>query len=596
MSENIYPKISLTNGAIKYLESLKIDLNAKKSLDVDYIFQIEKIIQNSGRIYNCTILDNDSKYSGFLISYEPKDGIPCKGDIIHVSKIIIAVLPSRIAHIYLCQNINIINKGLDLQVEPNKLLNISQQKSMENNADSINKFPPNENNINNSNNDNKHCYWDESKYTLISSLNSFTTYACLYLKCQMKLPRRYFITKATNKEGFFQSYIFMDIKGDEIEAVCFNKMAEYFSDIIFESCVYEIKNPNIEFADNNYNRTRCDYSLVLNEQTRVKPMNDNGKFQSPKLNVIPLNQIKDLGIGKLIDVFAVVIDNKGIQEYITRNEKIVRNQKLLIADDSLGQIILCLWEPFISDEYNFSFGDLILVKNCRIKVYNGKKELNTIDSSEISRTLDPQRDSELKKFFEENKKIYKYKDNNDELNSLDKKDSPEFVFIKDILNIFELDDYNQERPSYEINATVSKLIHSNKNYYKGCAYCHKKMDIDMCLSCSGMEQKTIFIFGINVRDSTSFLNIDLFGDVAEKFFGIEADEYEKIIENEKNLENNEKIKEINERIEYHTFSFIGRIRKNIFGNRKHRFSVYKICEITNNTRKGLSKMLNNILK
>ena len=595
MSENNFPKINLSRGAIKYLESKKVNKNTKISLDVDYIFQIEKITKNSGKIYNCTMMDNDSKYGGFLLSYEAKDGTPTMGDIIQVSKIIIAVLPSRSSHIYYCENINLLYKGLKLQVEPNKLLNISKHKSKENHIYDINKYPLNENSNNNSNNDDdKYC--DEFKYVLISSLNSFTSYACFYLKCKLKIQKQFFISKATNKEIFIQSYIFMDIKGDEIHAECFNKMVDYFSNIIFEGSVYEIKNASIQFADKSYNKTKCDFRLVFNEQTQIKQVNDNGKFQNPKLNITPLNKIKDLPVGKLVDVFGFVIENKGTQEFKTRYEKIVTNQKLLIGDDSSEQIMLVLWEPFINNENNFSFGDLILVKNCRIREYKGNKELNVIDSSEIKRTLDPQRDNKLKKFFEENKNCYIYKDNKGDLISFDKKDSPEFVFIKDILNIFDIDDDIQERPSYEINATVYKLNHSNKNYYKGCVNCHKKMDIDICLNCSGMEQKTLFSFPINVRDSTSFLKIDLFGDMAEQFFGIKADEYEAIIENEQNLENNEKIKEINQRIEYHTFSFVGKIKKSSYDIKKRRFSVYKFSEITNEKREGLCKMLNNVLK
>ena len=73
---------NLSEGAIKYLESQTVPAGQKKSVDIDFTFQIERATKNSGGIFNCTLLDNDSKYGGFLLTYEPKDGVPGVGDII----------------------------------------------------------------------------------------------------------------------------------------------------------------------------------------------------------------------------------------------------------------------------------------------------------------------------------------------------------------------------------------------------------------------------------------------------------------------------------------------------------------------------------
>ena len=232
MSDDNTGNIKLSVGAIKSLENEKVTSGAKKSVDVDFTFQIERATKNNGGIFNCTLLDNDSKYGGFLLNYEPKDGVPGVGDIIHVSKILIAILPSRDSHIYYCKNVKLIRRAMALQVDPKKLSNVSKKKSMENYKNSVYKGQdevPEENN-----NSNMNGFFDDSGCTLISSLTTFSTNAHLYLKCKVKNPIKNFVAKTTKKDCVLQSYIFTDTKGDEIQATAFNKVVENLNRIIEE--------------------------------------------------------------------------------------------------------------------------------------------------------------------------------------------------------------------------------------------------------------------------------------------------------------------------------------------------------------------------
>ena len=185
MSEDNNGNIRLSSGAIKSLESEKITTGAKKTIDVDYTFQIERATKNNG-VYNCSLVDNDSKYGGFLLQYEPKDGTPGVGDIIHVSKIIIAILPSRDSHIYYCKNVKLIRRAMALQVDPNKISNLSKKKSLENYKNSVYKAQE-DNKLEENNNNNNKSYgnFDDSGCSLISSLTTFTNNSRLYLKCKI---------------------------------------------------------------------------------------------------------------------------------------------------------------------------------------------------------------------------------------------------------------------------------------------------------------------------------------------------------------------------------------------------------------------------
>ena len=597
MSDDNTGNFQLSTGAIKFLESQTVTQGTKKSMDVDFTFQIERATKNSGGIYNCSLLDSDSKYAGFLLTYEQKDGIPGVGDIIHVGKILIAILPSRDSHIYYCKNVRLIRRAMALQVDPKQLSNVSKKKSMENYRNTVYRPSDNENAMQN-NNPNNGEFFDDSGCTLISSLTTFSSNARLYLKCKVKNPIKNFVAKSTKKDCTLQSYIFIDTKGDEIQATAFNKAVENFSKIIEEGGIYEIRKCNIQLAERAYNATKCDYKLGFNESTQVIPAPDNGKFSGVKFSIIPLEQIVDFPIGKIIDVFGFVLDDKGFQEITTKNEKILKMQKLLIGDDTLSRIELTLWEPFGSPDNNYSLGDLIAVKNCRVKEFNGRKQLSTTDSTEIKKSLDPESDSRLRKFYDEHQNENDYKDVQGEMISSGVIKSPaELVFIKDIQNTYEIEMDNKDRPVFEINATVTRLNHSERNYYTGCAKCHKKMETDVCTYCSCTEKKVMFTLSLDVRDATSHFWIDMFGELAEKFLGIKGEDYENLIRNGTTVEENEGLIPINERVEYHTFSFIGKVRENIFNDTKrYRFNVFRFNEITVEKRKSLARMLSNLLK
>ena len=593
MAEDSNGNIRLSLGAIKSLESEKVTSGAKKTLDVDYTFQIERATKNNG-VYNCSLLDNDSKYAGFLLQYEPKDGTPGVGDIIHVSKIIIAILPSRENHIYYCKNVKLIRRAMALQVDPNKLSNFSKKKSLENYKNSL--YKAQEENREEERNNIKGNF-DDSGCNLISSLTTFTNNSRLYLKCKIKNPLKNFITKTTKKDCTLQNYIFSDTKGDEIQATCFGKTAENLDKRIQEGGIYEIKKAIVQLADRAYNPTKCDYRLLFNDICQIEPVADNGKFGGVKFSIIPLDQIVDFPIGKLVDVFGFILEDKGFQEYQTKNDKIIKNQRITIGDNTLYKIELTLWEPIGNPDNNFNIGDLIAVKNCRIREFNGRKIVGTTESSELKNSLDFNNDKKLREFFNNHREMSEFKDIQGEAIYSGNRAPAEFVFIKEVQNSFAEEIDNKDRPVFEILGTVTKINHSERNYYIGCAKCHKKMETEECNFCSGKEKKTIFMFSILIRDASSFIWIDLFGDVGEKFLGIKAEDYEDLLKNGTTSEENPELIPINERTIYHTFSFIGKVRENVYNQtKKHRFSILRFNERTTAQRNALIKTLSTLLK
>lgn len=595
MADDNSGNINLTIGAIKNLESTKITSGVKKSLDVDYTFQIEKATKNNGGVYNCTLMDGDSKYGGFLLQYDQKDGIPGTGDIIHVSKILTAILPSRDSHIYYCKNVKLIRRAMALQVDPNKLTNVSKKKSLENYKNSVYKAQD-ENEHQNNNSQNSDTF-DDTGCTLISSLTTFTNNAHLYLKCKVKNPLKNFVAKTTKKDCTLQSFIFSDTKGDEIQATCFGKAAENLSRTIQEGAIYEIKKSHVQLAERAYNPTKCDYRLLFNEGTLINPAPDNGKFGGVKFSVIPLEQIIDFPIGKLVDVFGFILEDRGFIEYQSKNDKTIKNQRITIGDDTLYKIDVTLWEPIGSPDTTYSVGDLIALKNCRIREFGGKKTLSTTESSELKLSLDPKSDNKLRAFFDDHQNISEFREIQGETIFVGVKSVAELTFIKEIQKSQDSDMDNKDRPIVEINGTVTKFNHSDRNFYIGCSKCHKKMETDSCTFCSCQEKKTILTFSVNVRDASSNFWVDFFGELGEKFLGMKGEDYENLLRKGTTVEENEDLIPINERIEYHTFSFTGKLKMQVYNDaRKFRFSVFRFSEIGQKQKKVLTNMLSNLLK
>ena len=298
-----------------------------------------------------------------------------------------------------------------------------------------------------------------------------------------------------------------------------------------------------------------------------------------------------------MDAFGFILEDRGYQEYSTKNDKIIKNQRIVLGDDTFYKIEVTLWEPIGNSENNFSIGDLIVLKNCRVREFNGKKMLSTTESSELRNTLNPESDKKLRTFFDDHQNISEYKDIQGETLITGFKAPTELTFIKDIQNTYEIEMDNKDRPVFEINGTVTKLNHSDRNFYTGCLKCHKKMETEVCTYCSGTDKKVFLMFSINIRDASSFFWVDLFGEVAEKFLGIKGEEYEELLKNGTTVEENEGLISLNERIEYHTFSFIGKVRENVFNETKrYRFNVFRFSERTPAQRKTLAKMLSSILK
>ena len=102
----------------------------------------------------------------------------------------------------------------------------------------------------------------------------------------------------------------------------------------------------------------------------------------------------------------------------------------------------------------------------------------------------------------------------------------------------ELEESNENK-YIKLRAYISNIIHRENNIYLRCEFCNKKVDKAHCLQC-GRDSKLYFYIGLEIKDCSGYLYIELFKDKAESLFKINPEEYMKIVKEN----NEEKIKEI----------------------------------------------------
>ena len=98
----------------------------------------------------------------------------------------------------------------------------------------------------------------------------------------------------------------------------------------------------------------------------------------------------------------------------------------------------------------------------------------------------------------------------------------------------------------------------------------------------------ILKFDIEITDCSGNLWIELYGEIAEHFIGISADEYEKLIKNNDKKDLNK----INKRIIYHNYSFIGKYRGP--GYDEDHYNSFAVLQFNENDKDYFKELINKI--
>lgn len=587
--------IMLSKGAINYLDNQLVKDGDNKIIEAHFIFQIIYAIKNLSNWYCCSLLDQNSKFGGFCIKYDKLYGEPKDGDIIETNKIQIVKLPNRATNLYFCDNVKRLSKSKKMKVDPNivdsvtkkrkasskkdysnrnyRLLGNVNSKNNDNEIDknfsnksekkilsnNLSKMSDHKTNINKNSSDKKST--SQKKYTLISELTSFTNNPIFLLKCKSKSDLKEY--RNDRWQGPVQNYLFYDTKGDKIQGVAFQTFANYFDKIINVGSIYEIYNIYRKRGNPEYNLSKCEFQLIFNYSTRIEQCEDHGEFKdiSQKINniendeFIPISNLVDINKNKILNIKGFILDDKGITKKIKENQEICQYRRLIIGDNTLHSICVKIWENKIQEEKKYLKGDIVYISYLKLKEYYNNYELNSLGITEIFSYNNPEKENELYNFYKKHPEIREYK--NISYVVLNSNPNIKYKFIRDFIDNYNLEynENNNNNKIVKISGIVENLNHRENNYYLGCAYCNKKIE-KICPNCNTDKSKLVFIFNIRIKDCSDYLWIEFYDEIAEDFLGITADYYDKLIK-----ENNKiALKQIDKKILYHSFSFIGKYK------------------------------------
>jgi len=599
-----YNNITLSKGAINYLDNQFVQDGDNKIIEAKFIFQIIYVVKNLSNWYCCSLLDQNSKFGGFCIKYESIYGEPKEGDIIQTQTIKIVKLPNRDTNLYFCENVKRLSQSKKMKIEPNKVDSVSKKRSSSKkdysnmkkkfldyiSGNDIKVSEKKDNSVKKSdikeniNNEKYNLILNQKKYTLISCLNSFINNPFFLLKCKSKSGLRDY--KNSRTEGQVQNYLFIDTEGSQIQAVSFN--ANYHDDIINVGSIYEIYRAHVTYISRDYDSANCPFQLIFQSFTRVKEVEDDGKFDNVKddMDVISIQNLTIEKLKKVVNIVGIVLENKGIIEKLKENHDICKFRSLIIGDDTLHRINIKLWSQNLYEK-EFSKGDIILITNIKFKEYFNTYQLSSLIFTEVILYNDNRRrENELKNFYIKHPNLNEYTDISYSI--LYSNPLIEYKFIYDYRDNYNIDYLeNNNRKLFKISGYIYNIFHGENNLYLGCFYCNKKFE-EMCPNCLTEKTKLIMTLHILLMDCSDYLWIELYDEIAEDFFGVSPHYYEKIIKENKK----EELEKINKKLLYHHYSFIGRYKGPSLDDRHGGiFQVIQYNEINN---KYYNDLLNQI--
>ena len=576
----------LDEDSIKSLFEYKIVENKKDySISKNFIIvQLKKMMNKDKLLYTATFRDKIFKYNGFLFTQiNPNEDLK-ENSLINVELISPRLYSRNQSRVFVIKKYKILFEDLEINNLPEATL------YKEENNDII---------ITNNNTETK---FDDSAmiYTSLKQLTTFSRDFIIFVRILKKSEIKVFNTRQSGKFFYF---IVLDKDENEMQCTCFNKAVDKFFNIISEGKIYEIKGGYVKINDKKFTTIKSDYKIVLDENSVITEKKDDGRIKTNNLKIIKISEIQNINLYSIIDLCAFVLDigEKTIKH--TRNGD-QPMKKLLIGDISKYKIEFSLWRIHASTEVKIS--DILLIKNVKVGEFNGKN-LSTFDETSIQ--VNPPKSipevMELENFLKNYKGEFNDLDDSTDLNQRKIKDRDnenyDTVYIKDALD--SIDSIDDSITVSKVCATVTQIMHNEKNYYIGCSdrNCKRKLIYEedkntyLCPNCKRNYDNPNYYYtlSLRVKDSSCEHWIDIFGKTAESIMRMTAEEYKNILKDR----NFEKLKEISNMIEFKQFYFWVKPKLQMYNTTsKKKLYAFKIESVDNKIEsKKIIKYLNDLL-
>ena len=604
----------LEEDSIKSLFEIKIGNENKQDFQISknfLIIQLRKMRKNDKDMYTATFRDKSLKYNGFLFTNIIPNEEPKENSLINVKSISPRYISNNLNKVFIIKKYKIILQYFNIDILP-KAISFKELNDTTNQNNNINN---NHNNdiiidIKNDDNDYKNIKSISKETPIYTSLNQLTTFSkdfIIYVRILKKSDIKLFNSNNLNNRqvGKYFYFIVLDIDGNEMQCICFNKSVDQFYNIISEGKIYEIKGGYIKLNEKKFTTIKSDYKIILDENSKIIEKKDDGKIkEKTTLKITKISEIQNIKLYSILDLCAIVLEigEKAIRH--TRNGD-QPMKKLIIGDISKYKIEFSLWRIHASIEVKVS--DILLIKNAKVGEFNGKN-LSTYDETTIQ--INPS--NSIKEVFELDNFIKNYKGEFNELEDLNELFQKKFKekvdekynisYIKDTLD--SIDAIDEVNSFSKICATVTQIIHNEKNYYMGCSdrNCKRKLIFDneknkySCPNCKRLYDNPTYYYtlSLRVKDASCEHWIDIFGKTAENILKISAEDYRKLLM----PRDENKLREISKLIEFKTFYFYVKPKLqmyNTISKKKLYASKIECIDVKNECRKMVF-YLKNLLK
>ncbi|KAL2348815.1 hypothetical protein Fmac_002815 [Flemingia macrophylla] len=338
-------------------------------------------------------------------------------------------------------------------------------------------------------------------------------------------------------EGKVFSFDLLDSDGGEIQATCFNTVADQFYNLIEVGKVYLVSRGSIKAAQKNFNHLRNDQALTLDLTSIIQPCpDDDSSIPKQTFNFRPISEIECVESNSILDVIGVVCSISPTASIMRKNGTETQKRSLQLKDMSGRSVELTLWGNFCSvdgqrlqnicDSGEFP---VLATKGVRVNDFNGKS-VGTISTSQLFVEPDFPEAHTLKRWFENEGKSVPTLSISRETSSFVKTD-----VRKTISQIKDEKLGTSEKPDWiSVCANVS-FIKVDNFCYPGCPImigdrqCNKKVinNGDGKWHCERCNQSIEacdyrYILSLQIQDHTGLTWVTAFQESGEEIMGIPA--------------------------------------------------------------------------
>lgn len=220
------------------------------------------------------------------------------------------------------------------------------------------------------------------EYQMVTQLSPFQK----DFKIKVRVTRKGPIRTWNNDRGSGKlfSVDFLDMQGGEIQATCFNDVADKFYPLLEEDKVYIVQKGRIKVANKRYTHITNDYQIDLNSDSMITPADDDGGIMNMKYDFKPLSSLENSEDKAYVDVCGIITGVQDAQTFTSKKtQKELTKRNFKIADSSGAAIDVTIWGD---DATGFpgQAGQVCCLKAARVSEFNGK----SLSANKMA--LDPQ--------------------------------------------------------------------------------------------------------------------------------------------------------------------------------------------------------------